>query len=276
MNIKIVGSVMAVVGLTIALLIFINLDTEILNFPNMKSPAFQKCNQLINEIQESNSCDQKWSLFQEQFRDCESFPHAQATEGEFQATNFKDILFHIGECFSNQRQSAKALEVYNRGLQFEDWTREDHFNSYSAHFLIQRAVDLSQVSKNTKCPSLISFEENIKKFSSTAEPSFIQELLYSNNVLDTQVMASDAGGYLSYEEWKKVFEESKSQYKLQFLKSVAKNCFVTTGWDQDYPWRAFCAEKIGECFYLMTIYAGIEATLGDFEEFKKTQERSGN
>ncbi len=163
------------------------------------------------------------------------------------------------------------MKAYDRGLKFQDWMKDDHFNTYSAHFLMSRGKQLNEVSKNPNCFNEKTYLDQIKKFTKSKDPEDFKALLYSEDSLDTQVMSSDAGGYLSYSQWKEVFDEGRNDYHLKVLKTVGPSCVLTTGWDQDYPWRAFCAEKRGpkQCYYLMTIYAGIDATLGDFEEFKR-------
>ena len=109
----------------------------------------------------------------------------------------------------------------------------------------------------------------------TGDAEVVRKLLYSDDALDTQVMGSDAGGFLTYDQWREVFEQNKPQYKLKFEKKVGNNCFIISGWEKDYPWRGFCFDKMGDkasdgnCYFLSTIYAGIEATLDDFEEFRK-------
>jgi len=278
MNLKIIGSIILVVGVTIALLFASNMSTEEIGLKDehlaAKSPEFLRCEGLIREIQDEMICEKKWALFKEQFDLCEKFAPTEPSEANFEVTTFRDIIFNIGECFGNEKKNEKAFEVYERGLKFEDWMQDDNFNTYSAHFLLRRAQDLVKPSKNPKCFSKNDFQKQIQKFSASGNPEDIHELLYSDSSLDTQVMASDAGGYLSYQQWKDVFQENKAQYKLKYLKETGENCFITTGWDEDYPWRGFCAEKVGDkgCFYLMTIYAGIEATLADFENFKKNEE----
>lgn len=278
MKFKIVGSIALVVAVTVALLFAINMNSDKEKMTDAsgsnKTPAFLRCEQLVREIQDETDCDKKWSRFQEDFGDCETFAPSEPSETNFEVSTFRDVIFNIGECFGQQKKNDKAFEVYERGLKFEDWMQDDNFNTYSAHFLLRRAQDLVRPSKNKACFSKATFRKQIEKFAASGDPEDIHALLYSDSSLDTQVMASDAGGYLSYQQWRDVYLENKSQYKLKFLKETGDNCFITTGWDEDYPWRGFCAEKIGDkgCFYLMTIYAGIDATLEDFEHFKKNEE----
>lgn len=274
MNLKVIGSMLLVVGVTAGLLFAINANKESISLVKtgpVKSEAYLRCEALVNDIQEEASCEKKWEKFNAEFKDCESFPPSEPTETEINSSTFRDIIFNMADCYSGENKMADVLKVYDRGLQFQDWMKDDHFNSYSAHFLMNRGKQLSQDSKNPKCFNEKSFGTQIQKFLNSKNPEDFKELLYSEDSLDTQVMASDAGGYLSYAQWKEVFEDGKDTYDLKFSKKVDPNCYLTTGWDKDYPWRAFCAEKRGSkgCYYLMTIYAGIEATMADFEEFKK-------
>lgn len=278
MNFRMIGAIIFVILGTVALLFIINVNVETGSlkggvFGARRSQAFLRCEQLVKNIRDESSWDKKWTLFQEEFKDCEKFPPTEPSETNYETSAFRDVVFNIGECFSNEKKNDKALEVYDRALKFDDWIQDDGFNSYSAHFLVRRARDLVLPSKNPQCLDLKGFQEQLQKFTAQGEAEALHALLYSDEVLDTQVMASDAGGYLSYQQWKDVYEDNKTLYKLKYLKKVGDSCFVTTGWDEDYPWRAFCAEKIGDqgCYYLTTIYAGIEATLDDFVHFKTSE-----
>ncbi len=277
MNSKVIGSIVLVTALTAGVLYYLSSNVGSLDFvagsgSPEKSEEYLRCELLVSEIEAAESCEHKWSQFQQKFNGCETFAPSEPREENFEITTFRDVIFDIGECFSRESKKDLALQVYTRGLLFEDWMVEDHFNSYSAHFLIKRARDLAQPTKNPVCFDKKSFQNQIQKFVATKKVEDIKAALYSEDVLDTQVMASDAGGYLTFTQWKEVFDESSAKYKLKYLKETEQNCHLTTGWDADYPWRAFCAEKLGEgdCYYLMTIYAGIEATREDFELFKKS------
>ncbi len=274
MNLKVIISLLAVVTVTAGLLFIINANKESVSLARpgpVKSPAYLRCEALVKDIQEETACQKKWDRFVAEFNDCESFPPSEPTETEIDSTTFRDVIFNMADCYAAENKMNDVRKVYDRGLQFEDWMKDDHFNSYSAHFLINRGKQLSEDSKNPKCFNEKSFSSQLEKFVNSKNPEDFKQLLYSDDSLDTQVMASDAGGYLSYEQWKEVFEGGKDTYNLKLTKKIEPNCYMTTGWDNDYPWRAFCAEKRGTkgCYYLMTIYAGIEATRADFEEFKK-------
>jgi tetratricopeptide (TPR) repeat protein len=251
--------------------IYTNLDKIDLGYGASKSPpsiAFVRCDELVKKIRNLNSCDQKYELFKSEFKDCKNFAAKAPTDIQIESSTFRDVIFDIAECYNSAGQNEKALDVYNRGLKFDDWTQDDTFNNYSAHFLIQRAQDLIKPSVNPLCYNQESFVKQIEKFANSGDPEELRKTLYSDNVLDTQVMASDSGGYLTYSQWKEVFEKDKFQLKV--LRNLKGGCVVTTGWGVDYPWRGFCAEPLGEknCYYLTTIYAGIEATLEDFVVMK--------
>lgn len=274
MNLKVIVSLLAVIAVTAGMLFIINANKESISLVKpgpVKSAAYLRCEALVQDIHEEASCQKKWELFTAEFKDCESFPPSEPTEAEIDSTTFRDVIFNMADCYAAENKMMDVQKVYDRGLQFEDWMKDDHFNSYSAHFLMNRGKQLGEDSKNPKCFNEKSFESQLQKFLKSKKPEDFKELLYSEDSLDTQVMASDAGGYLSYNQWKEVFESSKETYDLRLKKKIGSDCYMTTGWDNDYPWRAFCAEKRGTkgCYYLMTIYAGIEATMADFEEFKK-------
>lgn len=278
MKIKVIGSILLVVAVTLIVGLLIYWNREDVHSGEalgpQKSEAFLRCENLVQEIKKLEQCDQKWALFQKEFEDCETFPPNPPDDSHFDFSTFRDVVFNIAECFTEANDPQMALKVYDHGLQFEDWTQEDHFSSYSAHFLLLRGKDLLMPSKNPICYTQETFLAQLKRFTSTANSHDLRAMLYSDQVLDTQVMGSDAGGYLSFQQWKDVFEENKPQYKMKYLKAVGDKCFVTVGWEKDFPWRGFCAERMGpqNCFYLTTIYAGIEATLADFEGFKTSQE----
>ncbi len=277
MNSKVIGSIILVMALTAGILFYVNSQVGSLQFLSgssspEKSEEYLRCELLVSEIEKAESCEQKWSQFQQQFNGCESFAPSEPSEEQLESKTFRDVILDVGGCFSREGKKELALQVYARGLLFEDWMIEDHFNSYSAHFLIKRARDLAQATNNPVCLDKKGFQKQIQKFVATKNSADIKTTLYSEDILDTQVMASDAGGYLTYTQWKEVFEDSSPQYKLKYFKEIEQDCHLTTGWDADYPWRAFCAEKLGgdQCYYLTTIYAGIEATMEDFELFKKS------
>ena len=279
MNLKIAGSIVVVVIVTVALLFVINMNKEKVDLfgdtaAGQKSEAFLRCERLVEDINLETDCEKKWSLFGQEFQDCGTFPPNEPTEANPDTGTFRDVIFKIGDCFVAEHRNEKAIEVFDRGLQFDDWMKDDNFNTYSAHFLLNREKALLTPTKNPKCFDLKGFETQLKNFATSGDAELVHELLYSDDSLDTQVMGSDAGGFLTYQQWKEVYDDNKSQYQLKYAKPAGAQCFIISGWEKDYPWRAFCAEKMGAkgCYFLKNIYAGIEATLDDFEEYKKKEE----
>jgi hypothetical protein len=228
------------------------------------------CHAAYSQIEGEKTCETKWTLFQQHLAACENTVF-QTAENDGNSLIYKDELFPIAECFLNDKKSEKAIEVYKAGLQLATWTIEDPMNSFPSQYYIKRALEPLLPSENKKCQTLDSFSEVIQQFTTSHNPEFLKELIYSENTLDHAVMGSDAGGPLSFSDWAEYTSKRPHLSEIQFGGKFGSHCFLTTGWnEQFYPWQVFCADKKGDngCYYLFHIYEGVESTL---DELKKEQ-----
>ncbi len=236
-------------------------------FQRQKSPAELHCEAVIDQIQRQPNCDAKWSLFQIEKKSCFTIPLEAGDAIGAVSNQFKELYFEIGRCFSVTSQLDKVKEVFDAGLRETDWELEGSVTGLSAHQLMKRELELSLPPQDTRCWDLAGIEKEMEIFAKTLNLSILKGLIYSENSLEFAQPSSDVGGPLSFTELTEGLGKFSSSSKLTLRKKVGQACFLIEGWGDEFPWRAFCFEPIGDkkCFYLRTLWAGFKGEEADFE-----------
>lgn len=245
--------------------------SEVTLFQRPQSPEEIHCEEVVDRIQKQASCDEKWTTFQKEKKACFSLAAEGVPETENAlaavSNQFKELYFDIGRCFSVRGQPDQIKMVYTAGLSETDWELEGSISGLSAHQMMKREMELSLPSENNRCWDLSSLQKEMEKFVQSRDLRILKALIYSENSLEFAQPSSDVGGPLSFAELEEGFAKFDSQLKVQLKKKVGNSCFLTEGWGDEFPWRAFCFEPMGDrkCYYLRTLWAGFKSEEADFE-----------
>jgi hypothetical protein len=231
------------------------------------------CQEYFFDLDHESDCVKMEKTFRDHRDECIDATIHELDENHDETVVYKDAYFAMAECYLENSKTKEAERILREGLTVDDWKRENEMESYNAHFLLQRKLEEILPPENKKCQTIETFEAAVKKFVKTHDPEALHELVYSENSLKIEVMASDSGGSASFSEWKENILGRSGLEKIKYSHKVGKACFVVDGWESEFPWQAYCAtQKSGKpCYYLESIYEGIAETLSDLEAQEKNE-----